>query len=141
LQALAQIALIGELPEHLKPSQVRSAMTAVIRKMIEAPGTFDNRGWLRIGFCGHQPLLAEDYISTGSLYLCAAALLPLGLPLGHRSGADPRLAGRRNGSGPATRRSLRITLCVKANRRPVQMFVVSVNVYPFKPNWAYKLLS
>ena len=48
--------------------------------MIEAPGTFDDQGWLRIGFCGHQPSLAEGYISTGSLYLCSAALLPLGLP-------------------------------------------------------------
>ena len=41
-------------------------------------------GWLRIGFCGHQPGVGETYISTGSLYLCSAALLPLGLPA-----ADP----------------------------------------------------
>jgi hypothetical protein len=80
LQALAQIALMRELPERVKPAQVRGAMTAVIRSMIEAPGTFDDHGWLRIGFCGHQPSLAEGYISTGSLYLCSAALLPLGLP-------------------------------------------------------------
>jgi hypothetical protein len=80
LQALAQIALLRELPERVKPAQVRGAMTAVIRRMIEAPGTFDDHGWLRIGFCGHQPSLAESYISTGSLYLCSAALLPLGLP-------------------------------------------------------------
>ena len=80
LQALAQIVLMRELPERLKPAQVRSAMTTVIRRMIEAPGTFDDQGWLRIGFCGHQPSLAEGYISTGSLYLCSAALLPLGLP-------------------------------------------------------------
>jgi hypothetical protein len=78
--ALAQVALIGELPARTTPAQVRCAMTAVIRKMIEAPGTFDDGGWLRIGFYGHQPSLAEDYISTGSLYLCTAALLPLGLP-------------------------------------------------------------
>ena len=78
--ALAQVALMRELPEGLKPAQVRCAMTAVIRRMIEAPGTFDDRGWLRIGFCGHQPSLAEAYISTGSLYLCTAAMLPLGLP-------------------------------------------------------------
>lgn len=78
--ALAQIALLRELPPRVKPPQVRSAMTAVIRKMIEAPGAFDEQGWLRIGFYGHQPSLAEGYISTGSLYLCAAALLPLGLP-------------------------------------------------------------
>ena len=78
--ALAQAALLGQLPEKLAPGQVRSALTAVMRKMLEAPGTFDDRGWLRIGFCGHQPALAESYISTGSLYLCTVALLPLGLP-------------------------------------------------------------
>jgi hypothetical protein len=80
LQELAQIALLRELPERVKPPQVRTAMTAVIRKMIEAPGTFDREGWLQIGFYGHQPALAEWYISTGSLYLCTAAFLPLGLP-------------------------------------------------------------
>lgn len=78
--ALAQVALMGELPERTRPAQVRGAMTAVIRRTIEAPGTFDEAGWLRIGFFGHQPSLAEGYISTGSLYLCSAALLPLGLP-------------------------------------------------------------
>jgi len=80
LQSLAQIALMEELPQRIGPAQVRSAMTAVMRRMIEAPGTFDDKGWLQIGFCGHQPSLGETYISTGSLYLCAAALLPLGLP-------------------------------------------------------------
>jgi hypothetical protein len=48
--------------------------------MIEAPGTFDKQGWLTVGFCGHQPSMGENYISTGSLYLCSVALLPLGLP-------------------------------------------------------------
>jgi hypothetical protein len=78
--ALAQVALMHELPVRVEPAQVRCAMTAVIRRAIEAPGTFDDRGWLRIGFCGHQPSLAEAYISTGSLYLCSTAMLPLGLP-------------------------------------------------------------
>ncbi|HEY6466532.1 MAG TPA: DUF2264 domain-containing protein [Candidatus Acidoferrales bacterium] len=77
--ALAQIAWMRELPDAVKPAQVRCAMTAAIRKSVEAPGTFDDRGWLQIGFCGHQPALAETYISTGSLYLCTAAFLPLGL--------------------------------------------------------------
>lgn len=80
LQLLAQIALMRELPDGVGPAQVRCAMTAVISKMIEAPGTFDDKGWLRVGFCGHQPSLGETYISTGSLYLCSTALLPLGLP-------------------------------------------------------------
>ena len=77
---LAAMALRRELPDNISPAQVRSALTAVIRRMIEAPGTFDNRGWLTIGFCGHQPSVGERYISTGSTYLCSAALLPLGLP-------------------------------------------------------------
>ena len=79
-QLLAQMAWRRELPAEVKPAQVRCALTAVIRRMIEAPGTFDAQGWLQLGFCGHQPALAETYISTGSLYLCAVGLLPLGLP-------------------------------------------------------------
>ena len=74
------MALRRELPDGVSAAQVRSAMTAVIRRMIEAPGTFDWEGWLAIGFAGHQPHLGESYISTGSLYLCDAGLLPVGLP-------------------------------------------------------------
>ena len=77
---LAQMALLGELPAPLTAAGVRSALTAVIRRMLEAPGTFDPNGWLAIGYCGHQPHLGESYISTGSLYLCSTVLLPLGLP-------------------------------------------------------------
>jgi hypothetical protein len=80
MQLLAQISLAHELPHSISPAQVRCALTAVITRMMEAPGTFDDKGWLRIGFCGHQPSLAEPYISTGSLYLCSTGLLPLGLP-------------------------------------------------------------
>jgi len=83
LQSLGQAALLGNLPPDLAPSGVRGAMTAVITRMAEAPGTFDAGGWLRIGFCGAQPGIAERYISTGSLYLCAVGLLPLGLPAEH----------------------------------------------------------
>lgn len=88
-QVLAQMALLDRLPPDLAPSQVRAALTAVIRRMIDAPGTFDAQGWLRIGFAGHQPGLGEGYISTGSLYLCAAGLLPLGLPAAHPFWAAP----------------------------------------------------
>jgi hypothetical protein len=77
-QHLAQMALQHTLPEGLWPSQVRSGLTAVIKRVM-APGTFDEKGWLRIGFCGAQPGAGEVYISTGSLYLCMAVFLPLGL--------------------------------------------------------------
>jgi hypothetical protein len=79
LQLLGQLAWRGELPASLPPGQVRAAMTAVLKRQMEAPGTFDDGGWLQPGFCGAQPGLAEFYISRGSLYLCAAGLLPLGL--------------------------------------------------------------
>jgi hypothetical protein len=77
---LAQSALRRVLPDSVSPPQVRGALTAVIQRTLDAPGTFDDNGWLRIGFCGHQPGIGENYISTGSLYLCALAFLPLGLP-------------------------------------------------------------
>jgi hypothetical protein len=79
-QLLADVSLRHMLPEPVTPEQVRCALTAVMRRMIERPGTFDSKGWLTIGFAGHQPGMGEPYISTGSLYLCSAAWLPLGLP-------------------------------------------------------------
>lgn len=79
-QVLAQMALRRELPTEISPAQLRCALTAVIRRTMEMPGTFDQNGWLKIGLAGHQPAIGENYICTGSLYLCAAGLLPLGLP-------------------------------------------------------------
>lgn len=76
---LSQISLMEELPAHIAPSQVRCGLTSVLERQINAEGTFDSKGWLQLGFCGHQPELAESYISTGSLYLCSVFFLPLGL--------------------------------------------------------------
>jgi hypothetical protein len=89
LQVLAQMALRRALPDGVSPAQVRGALTAVIRRTMDAPGTFDANGWLTIGFCGHQPGVGETYISTGSVYLCAVGLLPLGLPPADPFWADP----------------------------------------------------
>ena len=79
-QTLGQMALLDHLPDGVSPAQVRCALTSVITRMGNAPGTFDENGWLRIGFCGDQPDIGERYISIGSLYHCASGLLPLGLP-------------------------------------------------------------
>lgn len=79
-QHLADMALRGKLPESIHPAQVRGALTAVIEKTTEAPGTFNAEGWLNIGLYGQQPSISDFYITTGSLYLCSAILLPLGLP-------------------------------------------------------------
>ena len=78
-QLLGQMALRHELPEGLAPAQVRGAMSAMLHRTMDAPGTFDAKGWLTVGLAGHQPRIGEGYISSGSAYLCAVGLLPLGL--------------------------------------------------------------
>lgn len=78
--ALADAALLHILPANVNPAQVRCALTAVIQRQLAQPRTFDPNGWLRIGYTGSQIRMSEDYINTGSLYLCTAAFLPLGLP-------------------------------------------------------------
>ncbi len=87
-QHLANMALRQQLPPALSPAQVRSALTAVLRKTA-GPANYDPQGWLRVGLNGPQPQLAESYICTGSLYLCATALLPLGLAASHPFWAGP----------------------------------------------------
>lgn len=79
-QVLSQAALLNYLPESVTKAQVRCGLTAVIKKHMSVPGNFDSKGWLTLGFCGHQPAIAERYISTGSLYLCTSAFVALGLP-------------------------------------------------------------
>ena len=86
---LADMTRRERLPEDLPPGQVRSALTAVVHRTLDVPGTFDHNGWLQIGLCGHQPSLGETYISTGSLYLCAAVFLPLALAPSNRFWSDP----------------------------------------------------
>jgi hypothetical protein len=83
-QHLADAALRHALPPEISPGQARCALTAVMQRTLMPAGTFNEKGWLRIGLAGHQPSLGEVYISTGSLYLCTAIFLPLGLPVGDR---------------------------------------------------------
>ncbi|WP_367871132.1 DUF2264 domain-containing protein [Luteolibacter sp. Populi] len=78
-QHLSMMARRGELPQDLEPAAVRGALTAVIRRTLAAPDTFDKEGWLRVGAVGYQPSIREGYISTGSLYLCLAGMQHLGL--------------------------------------------------------------
>jgi hypothetical protein len=78
-QMLAQAALQHRLEPHLTPAGVRCGLTAVIRRVMSAEEMFDGDGWLRPGVFGWQPELAEGYINIGSLYLCSAVFLPLGL--------------------------------------------------------------
>lgn len=77
--ALAHTALRGMLPSTLPPGQARRALTLALQKMTSSPELFDSDGFLQKGLYGCQPGLADSYINTGSLYLCATIFLPLGL--------------------------------------------------------------
>lgn len=77
---LANMAYTKQLPVTLPRAQVRCALTAVIKKTMGSPSTFNKSGWLNIGLYGKQPGLADTYITTGSLYICSEVFLPLGLP-------------------------------------------------------------
>ena len=77
---LSDISLMHQLPEGLNPAAVRCGLTAVVRRTITMPDTFDANGWLQVGAVGHQPSIRESYISTGSLYLCLLVFVDLGLP-------------------------------------------------------------
>ncbi len=77
--ALSDAAYLHLLPADVSPAQVRCALTAVIKRQLAQPRTFDKNGWLRIGYTGSQIRMSEDYINTGSLYLSSAVFLPLGL--------------------------------------------------------------
>lgn len=95
-QALANSSLLGTLPKGVSPAQVRSALTAVIKRQT-IKTMFDSEGWLTLGFCGHQPDVAENYVSTGSAYLCCFVFLPLGLPADAEfwSGKDEKWSSQR----------------------------------------------
>ena len=81
LQELEYIAFREKkLPVSLNPGATRSAITAVIRRMMLAPGTFDDNGWLNAGIVGEQVNARDSYNYTGALYMCTLGLSHLGIP-------------------------------------------------------------
>ena len=82
-QTLSQIALKDELSKELSYGQVRSALTAVMKRIFNFKTTYTKDDWLQLGVVGYQPKLAEAYISTGSLYLTSVGFLHLGLKEDH----------------------------------------------------------
>lgn len=87
-QALAQIALMQKFPEGISPAQIRCALTALMHRMYDGCNNFDSNGWLVLGFCGHQPMIADYYTSTGSLYMATLGFLPLGLSADNKFWTD-----------------------------------------------------
>ncbi|MDD2214175.1 MAG: DUF2264 domain-containing protein [Oscillospiraceae bacterium] len=89
---LAQGCLQHLLPAALPAAQVRCALAAVLTRTFASAAMFDETGWLLPGISGLQPGLCEPYINRGSLYLCSAAFLPLGLPPQDPFWTDPDCA-------------------------------------------------
>lgn len=88
-QPLALLSLKQQLPEELSEGQVRNALTGVMKRMFEVKGNFNEKGFLQLGFAGHQPNLADWYTNNGSLYLTSLTFLPLGLPANHSFWTTP----------------------------------------------------
>lgn len=82
-QTLAMSAWKYGLPKDLTNGSVRSALTCVMKRMFAVDGNFDDKGYLRLGFAGHQPNLANYYSDNGSLYMTSLVFMPLGLPANH----------------------------------------------------------
>lgn len=80
MQPLALMARYRKLPKDLTNGQVRAALTKVLHRMFDTQDNFNAGGYLTIGFCGHQPDIADWYTNNGSLYMTSLAFMPLGLP-------------------------------------------------------------
>jgi hypothetical protein len=79
-QPLGLLAWRKRLPKSLPEGQVRAVTLAAQRAVFRFPSNFDDKGFLTIGFTGHQPKLADWYSNAGSMYLAAESLVALGLP-------------------------------------------------------------
>ena len=113
---LSQASLLEMLPSSISYAQVRCALTAVIKRHMNVAGNFDKNGWLTLGFAGHQPDIAERYISTGSLYLCTTVFTALGLPSNHPfwSSPDEEWTGKKIWSGNS---NVKLDKAIKRNRK------------------------
>lgn len=81
LQLLEYLAYRNDfIPAHCTAGGTRAAITAVIRNMMSAPGTFDEAGYLNAGIVGEQVNARDYYNYTGALYMCAMGLTHLGIP-------------------------------------------------------------
>lgn len=87
MQPLAQLAWRKQLPSELSEGQVRSALTAVAKRLFglsplspKGASNFNAQGFLTIGFVGNHPNVADWYTNNGSLYMTSMGFLPLGLP-------------------------------------------------------------
>jgi hypothetical protein len=90
-QPLGLLAWRKRLPQSLPEGQVRAATLAAQRAVFRYPSNFDDKGFLTLGFTGHQPKLADFYSNGGSMYIAAESLIALGLPASDSYWTSPPL--------------------------------------------------
>lgn len=78
-QPLAWLALHKKLSPKHSEGQIRAALGAVHQKIFSNPDNF-SENFLTLGFCGHQPEVADSYSNSGSMYITTESFLILGLP-------------------------------------------------------------
>ena len=86
---LSQAALLKILPKNISPAQVRSALTKVLKRQFSGNQNFSAEGWLLTGLNGYQTSLSENDINSGSIYMCCAVFLALGLKLDDAFWTEP----------------------------------------------------
>jgi hypothetical protein len=79
-QPLGLLAWRKLLPKSLPEGQVRAATVAAQRAIFRNPTNFNDKGYLTIGFAGHQATLGDIYSNAGSMYIASESLIALGLP-------------------------------------------------------------
>lgn len=87
--ALSETILSNILPSSIAWGQARAALTAVLNRQLGNENTFDEKGFMTVGFAGKQNSIAETYVSSGSAYHCTTFFLPLGLDSYHPFWTEP----------------------------------------------------
>ena len=77
LALVRQMEATGREPSYLRE---------ILRKVY---GNFNEKGFLQLGFAGHQPDLSNYYTNNGSLYMTSLVFMPLGLPADHPFWTSP----------------------------------------------------
>ena len=80
MECFGRLMWYKTLPKDLSNGQVRAALTKSLHRMFDDQNNFNEGGYLTIGFCGHQPNVADWHTNNGSLYMTFLVFMPLGLP-------------------------------------------------------------
>ena len=107
-QTLSLMALRRELPKSIEPAAVRCGLAAVVRRMIDAPGTFDTEAGCASASPAISPPSGNPTFPPAASICASPVCFISGCRRTIRSGHPRRRTGPRNGSG-RVKTSRRIT--------------------------------